>query len=75
MTSSFCIMTYSLYFLGLKYFSCISWIYIFCKLDVRENAQMELLILGRCGLWLSYSQQRRICRDCQIVQSHPPLCL
>ena len=68
-------MTYILYFLDLKYFSYISWIYILCKLDIRENAQMELLILGRCGLWLSYSQQRRTCRGCQIVQSHPPLCL
>ena len=35
-------MTYILHFLDIKYFSCIAWISIFCKLDIRENAQMNV---------------------------------
>ena len=51
----FPLLHYGLY-LPLKYFPCISWISAFCKLEVRENPHVELLILGRHGLWLRYSQ-------------------
>lgn len=33
---TFLLLHYDLY-LPLKYFLCVSWIYIFCKLEIREN--------------------------------------